>query len=49
MEGLGQDEEVPRRRRLYLTEFLTEILNKNVVKASTELYGLLADKLEALI
>jgi hypothetical protein len=34
---------------LDLSEFLAEILNKNIVKASTQLRGLLADKLEALV
>jgi hypothetical protein len=49
VEGLGQNKEVPRSRGLYLGKLLAEVLNKNIVKASTELHWLLADKLEALI
>jgi len=49
VEGLGQDEQALCCRRLDLGEFLAEILNKNIVKASTQLRGLLADKLEALV
>ena len=49
VEGLGQNEEVPRSLGLYLSELLVEVLNKNIVMASTELQWLLTDKLEALI
>ena len=49
MDGLGQDEEAFGCGGLYLSEFLAEVLNKNIVEASTELRWLLADQLEALI
>src|SRR6516165_1373022 len=49
VEGLGQDEKALGCRGLYLSEFLAEVLNKNIVKASTELHWLLTDKLEALV
>ena len=49
VDGLGQNEEVLGCGGLYLSEFLAEVLNKNIVEASTELRWLLADQLEALI
>jgi hypothetical protein len=36
-------------RGLYLSKFLAEVLNKNIVKSSTKLHWLLSDKPEALI
>src|SRR5262249_46326857 len=46
---LGQNEQVPYRRILYLCEFPAEVFDKDFLNASTQLHGLLADEFEALI
>jgi hypothetical protein len=49
VDSLGQNEKASGRRGLYLSDFLAEVLDKDVVKASAELHRLLAAELEALI
>jgi hypothetical protein len=40
---------MPRHRGLYLSEFLAEVLNEDVVHPATKLHGLLPDEFKALI
>jgi len=46
---LGQDEQALGSGGLDFIQFLSEILKKDFLKASTELSGFLSDELEALI
>ena|SRR6516162_6291644 len=47
--SFGEDEQMSCHWRLNLCEVLAEVLNDDVVQASSELDGLLPDQFEALI
>ena len=47
--SFGEDEQMSHHWRLNLCELLAEVLDNDVVQASSELDGLLPDQFEALI
>jgi hypothetical protein len=47
--GFAQNEHVPCHRGLYLSEFLAEVFNENLLQTSAGFHRLLPDDFEALI
>jgi len=47
--GLGQNEKVPRYRRLDLRQLAAEILHEDLLEPTAELHRLFTDQLEALV